>query len=83
VYQLNRIGSSYLGLSFQAVAGGAARYKVAESVALSERTLKCWRRSGGRVAGDQRPDAEQVEQRHKLTQAEKLAIFHETLFRTA
>ena len=41
---------------------------------ISERTLKRWRSSDGRVTEDRRPDAERVEQPHKLTQAEELAI---------
>ena len=41
---------------------------------ISERTLKRWRSSDGRVAEDRRPDAERVEQPHKLTEAEELAI---------
>lgn len=41
---------------------------------ISERTLKRWRSADGRVAEDRRPDAEQVEQPHELTQAEELAI---------
>jgi putative transposase len=41
---------------------------------ISERTLKRWRDSDGQVAEDQRPEAEPVEQPHKLTRAEELAI---------
>lgn len=41
---------------------------------ISERTLKRWRSADGRVTEDRRPDAERVEQPHKLTQAEELAI---------
>jgi putative transposase len=36
--------------------------------------LKRWRLSGGQIAEDQRPEAEPIEQPHKLTQAEELAI---------
>jgi len=41
---------------------------------ISERTLKRWRGADGRVDEDQRPEATPVEQPHKLTQAEELAI---------
>jgi len=63
-----------LELFDQAVAGGAARYKVAELMEVSEHTLMRWRGADGMVAEGLRPDAERVEQPHKLTKAEELAI---------
>ena len=60
-----------LELFDEAVAGGAARYKVAELIDISERTLKRWRDTDGRVAQDRRPEAEPVEQPHRLTQIEE------------
>jgi len=41
---------------------------------ISERTLKRWRDGNDGVAEDLRPEAKRVEQSHKLTQAEELAI---------
>ena len=58
----------------EAVAGGAARYKAAELIDMSERTLKRWRGANGTVAEDLRPDAERAEQPYKLTQAEEVAV---------
>ncbi|WP_420538479.1 helix-turn-helix domain-containing protein [Marinobacter subterrani] len=58
-----------LELFDEAVAGGAARYKVAELVDISERTLKRWRSSDGRVTEDRRPDAERVENRRPIAGA--------------
>jgi len=63
-----------LSKKLEAVAGGATRYKAAELMDISERTLKRWRGADGRVAEDLRPEAERVEQSHKLTQTEELAI---------
>jgi putative transposase len=47
---------------------------VAQIIDISERTLKRWRGVDGLVAEDQRPESEPIEQPHKLTQAEELAI---------
>ncbi|MBQ0832729.1 helix-turn-helix domain-containing protein [Marinobacter sp.] len=63
-----------LELFDEAVAGGAARYKVAELMGVSERTLKRWRDTDGRVAQNRRPEAEPVEQPHRLSQVEEVAI---------
>ena len=41
---------------------------------ISERTLKRWRDANGQVTEDLRPQVERIEQSHKLTQAEELAI---------
>jgi len=38
----------------EAVAGGAAHYKAAELMGLSQRTLKSWRHANGEVTMDQR-----------------------------
>jgi putative transposase len=57
-----------------AVAGGASRYKAAELMGLSQRTLKRWRTADGTVTQDQRPEADRVEQPHQLTAEEKAAI---------
>ena len=56
-----------------AVTGGAARYKVAQLMALSERTIKRWRR-GGDVAADRRPDTQPAPQPHQLTPEEEQAM---------
>ncbi|PFG54609.1 putative transposase [Marinobacter sp. LV10R520-4] len=58
----------------EAVASGAARYKAADLMELSQRTLKRWRRTNGAVKEDQRPQAERVVQPHQLTHAEEAAI---------
>jgi putative transposase len=58
----------------EAVASGAARYKAADLMELSQRTLKRWRRANGVVKEDQRPQAERVVQPHQLTHAEEAAI---------
>ena len=58
----------------EAVAGGAARYKAAELMGLSQRTLKRWRQANGDVTTDQRSQAVRVVQAHQLTQAEEEAI---------
>ena len=47
---------------------------MAQIIDISERTLKRWRGVDGLVAEDQRPESEPIEQPHKLTQAEELAI---------
>ena len=60
----------------EAVAGGAARYKAAEVMGLSQRTLKRWRQINGSVTMDQRPHAARVAQPHQLTQAEEEAILN-------
>ncbi|MFC4876671.1 IS3 family transposase [Microbulbifer halophilus] len=57
-----------------AIAGGATRYKAAELMELSQRTLKRWRETDGSVSQDQRPEAERVEQLHQLTTEEEAAI---------
>jgi len=58
----------------EAVAGGAARYKAASLMGLSQRTLKRWRQDNGAVTEDQRPHTEPVVQSHQLTHAEEVAI---------
>ncbi|WNK19077.1 IS3 family transposase [Halomonas piscis] len=58
----------------EAVASGAARYKAAELMGLSQRTLKRWRYASGQVAPDRRPQAERVTQPHQLTQAEETVM---------
>ena len=58
----------------EAVVGGASRYKAAEVMGLSQRTLKRWRQAKGSVAMDRRPYAARVAQPHQLTQAEEEAI---------
>ena len=60
----------------EAVAGGAARYKAADVMGLSQRTLKRWRQINGSVTMDQRPHAVRVAQPHQLTQAEEEAILN-------
>lgn len=57
-----------------AVASGAARYKAADMMGLSRRTLKRWRHANGTVTMDRRPQAERVVQPHQLTQAEEEAM---------
>ncbi|WP_285258493.1 hypothetical protein [Halopseudomonas bauzanensis] len=66
--------TSLLELFYDAVAGGAARCKAARLMDISERTLKRLRDTDGQVAKDRRPEAERIEQPHKLTQVEELAI---------
>ena len=56
------------------MAGGAARYKAAELMGLSQRTLKRWRQANDDVTTDQRSQAVRVVQPHQLTQAEEKAI---------
>lgn len=58
----------------EAVASGAARYKAANMMGLSQRTLKRWRHANGKVTMDQRPQAERIVQPHQLTQAEEKAM---------
>ncbi len=57
----------------EAVAGGAARYKAAQLMALSERTIKRWRRDG-EVTPDRRPEARPMPQPHQLTPEEEQAM---------
>ncbi len=58
----------------EAIAGGAARYKAAELMGLSQRTLKRWRETDGSVSQDQRPEAKRVDQPHQLTAEEEAVI---------
>lgn len=57
----------------EAVASGAPRYKVAQLMALSERTIKRWR-EGDHVAADRRPDSQPAPQPHQLTPEEEQAM---------
>ena len=57
----------------EAVASGAPRYKVAQLMALSERTIKRWR-EGDHVAADRRPDTQPAPQPHQLTPEEEQAM---------
>ena len=63
----------------EAVASGAARYKAADLMELSQRTLKRWRRANGTVAEDQRPQAERVVQPHQLTHAEEARAMNRSI----
>lgn len=56
-----------------AVASGAARYKAARLMGLSERTIRRWREGDG-VAPDRRPEAPPVPQPHQLTPEEEQAM---------
>lgn len=58
------------------MAGGAARYKAAQLIGLSERTLKRWRTERGCVGEDQRPQAQPTQQPHQLTPDEEEAILN-------
>jgi putative transposase len=58
----------------ETVANGASRYKTADLMGLSQRTLTRWRANDGSIKQDKRPDAEKVAQPHQLTEAEEWAI---------
>lgn len=58
----------------EAVANGAARYKAAGLLGLSQRTLKRWRHGRGDIRTDQRPRVVQQAQPHQLTSAEEREI---------
>lgn len=55
----------------EAVATGARRFKVAELMGLSQRTLKRWRDAAGKVLEDGRPGALKPEQPKQLTREEE------------
>jgi len=57
----------------EAGAAGAPRYKVAQLMALSERTIKRWRERD-RVAADRCPDTQPALQPHQLTPEEEQAM---------
>ena len=56
--------------------GGAARYKAARLIELSERTLKRWRTEKGCVGEDRRPQTQLIRQPHQLTPDEEEAILN-------
>jgi len=60
----------------EAVSGGASRYRAAEVINISERTLKRWRSERGTVAEDQRPYTPQDKQPHQLTPEEEQTILN-------
>lgn len=65
-----------MALFDEAVSSGASRYRAAEVMNVSERTLKRWRSERGVVAEDRRPHAAQCNQPHQLTHEEEQAILN-------
>ncbi len=60
-----------LSLFDEAVVEGAARYKVAETIGVCERTFRRWRDDKGNVIADQRPLSIKPEPGNKLSQVER------------